>query len=67
MTVWCLQIARTCLGASLKQVRSLSSYSTRGFEWPSSDDHVMFIHSKDLPGGIFEAGTEFVFILHERF
>ena len=27
----------------------------------------LFTHSRDLPGGIFEAVAEFVFILHERF
>jgi hypothetical protein len=26
----------------------------------------VFTHSKDLPEGIFEAGAEFAFILHER-
>ena len=61
MTVWCLHITRTCLGTSLKQVRSLPPYSTRGFEWPSSGDRVVFTHSKELPGDIFEAGAEFVF------
>ena len=28
---------------------------------------VVFTHSKDLPRDIFEAGAEFVFILHEKF
>jgi len=26
--------------------------------------HIMFARSKDLPGDIFEAGAEFLFILH---
>ena len=28
---------------------------------------VVFTHSRDLPGGIFEAGAYFVFVLHESF
>jgi len=55
------------VGTSLKQVRSLPSYSTRGVERPSSDGRAVFTHSKDLPGDIFEAGPEFAFIFHERF
>jgi len=31
------------------------------------EQRVVFTHGRNLPGDIFEAGAEFVFILHERF